>query len=114
MSDGTVNAGAADVAPDQFVFVEMPDGSVRAVDRGQVQKFAEFQSDGPVEEDPDPEVYVHFANGEVSRLHTSELIEKTGSATPQYLNVGGDNDGGWYAHKVIGIYPVEVKTTSKH
>lgn len=106
MSEGTVNTGAADIAPDEFVYVEMPDGSVRAVHKDQVQKFSALAEDA-APEDPDPEMYVHLANGEVSRLRLSEMAEKTGTTTPQYLVIGG------HAHKVIGIYPVEVKTTSK-
>lgn len=57
----------------------------------------------PADEDQDPEVYVHLANGDVERVKTSELPP------------GGANGHlGWYekdnaVHAVIGVYPVETE-----
>jgi hypothetical protein len=92
---------------DNFVFVRFPDGTTRAVPKEQVQNLADFQvREDPVPEE-DPDVYVHLASGEVLRMKSSELIERAGTRVPQHLV----NDG--MEHPVIGVFPVEVKTSSR-
>lgn len=52
------------------------------------------------------EYYVHLANGDVVRLNDTEFPDGTHAASVRHLVKDG------YAHHVIGVYPVETKTTS--
>lgn len=88
----------------EYVFVELPNGDIRAVHKSEIRKsLAGFgQEQTPVPLDEDPEVYAHLANGDVVRLKTSELPGSAGTnAQHGFLEKDGN------VHYVIGVYPVE-------
>lgn len=88
------------VPPDDFVFVQMPDGSVRAVSRAELTVLK--GEDKPEPENLDPDVYVHLADGSVVRIPTSEVPSAAGSNAPNGYFI---RDG--KAFIVTGVYPVE-------
>lgn len=104
------HAAVATDAPEQveqFVFVEMPDGSVKAVPRNQIHEApaATDAPDVPKASAMPPEerhFYVHLANGEVKRAKESDLPAAGGTNA----HFGHWQQGG-KSHYVIGIYPVE-------
>lgn len=90
---------AVDPAP-EGVEVRNPDGSTTTVSRDSVKTKPE-----PVEEEAEPESYVHLANGQVLRLKESDLPGYAGSnAQHGHVTLNGA------VHTVIGVYPVETAT----
>lgn len=93
------------VANDEFVFVQMPDGSVRAVLKSDVQVPSTSTQDSPAPtmvEKVEEHFYVHLANGDVIRVKESDLPVGSGTNAPL---------GHWQRGKsvflVTGVYPVE-------
>lgn len=91
--------------PEQFVFVQMPDGSVRAVSKSEIQVPSTSTQDSPTPtmvEKVEEHFYVHLANGDVIRVKESDLPVGSGTNAPL---------GHWQRGKsvflVTGIYPVE-------
>lgn len=94
---------------DDYVFVEMPDGSVRAVLKTDVKQT--YKSEAPVAEMvevEEAEFYVHLANGEVVRVKESDLPASAGTnATDGFWQKDGN------VYLVIAVYPVEHKAEGK-
>jgi hypothetical protein len=100
--DAPVPANELGPTADDFTFVRMPDGSVRAVRNDSIQTIGAFDSTAGVPEVPDEEVYVHLANGDVEQMRTSRLPGAAGTNAP-YGYFERDNK----VHHIIGVYPIE-------
>lgn len=92
---------------DDYIFVQLPDGSVRAVAKSDVvtaSAVTEKQDAVPsAEAEPEKHYYVHLANGEVLRVAASDLPTSAGhDAQNGYWQRGNES------HYVIGVYPVEA------
>lgn len=90
---------------DEYVYAEMPDGTVRAVPRNQVRRPTSTQDPSavipPVTEEV-AEYYVHLADGSVERVKETDLPPKAGTNA-----VHGFWQREGFVYDVIGVYPVE-------
>jgi len=87
---------------DDFTFVRMPDGSVRAVRKADIQNINTFDRADGTPEVPVQDVYVHLANGDVERMPESKLPGAAGTNAPfGYFERDGK------VHHIVGVYPVE-------
>lgn len=104
---GTRHDTEAPEKVEEFAFVEMPDGSIKAVPRSQVHS-APVPTDAPdvpktqPQEQQERHYYVHLANGDVKRAKESDLPAAGGTNAPY-----GHWQTGGQSHHIIGIYPVE-------
>lgn len=104
MQPDTFEVTEAPAEAEDFEFVRMPDGTVRAVHKSAVHETE-------TQDLPDPTTlvveerhyYVHLGNGDVIRVKESDLPQTAGQDAPNgYWTRGGA------AHYVIGVYPVET------
>lgn len=93
---------------DDFEFVRLPDGSIRAVPKADIREVPETATQDapatvmvPVE---DPHFYVWLANGDVIRVKESDL---PGSAGTNAAHGHWQKDGNVYL--IVAVYPVEDK-----
>lgn len=97
--------GAPIVQQDEnFTFVRMPDGSVRAVRNDAIQNIGAFDSTVGNPEIPDEEMYVWLADGSVERVKQSKL---PGSAGTNAVNGYYERDN--KMHHIVAVYPVETE-----
>lgn len=93
---------------DNFTFVRMPNGEVRAVRNDAIQNIGSFDSTAGTPEVQDEEVYVHLANGEVHRVKQSTVPGSAGTNAPNgYFQHEG------HSHFITAVYPVETKNPEK-
>lgn len=91
--------------PVDYVYVEMPDGTYKAVPRSEVTPRTSTQDSPAVSkvETPEEEFYVHLADGTTERVKESDLPVGIGTNAPF---------GHWQrknkVYTVIGVYPVET------
>ena len=102
-----VNAPA--VTPeDVYTFVEMPDGSVRAVRKSEIQKVSEIETATqnitatPEVPKVEAQFYVWLADGSVVRVKESDLPVPAGTNA---VNGHWQRDKNVYL--IVGVYPVE-------
>jgi hypothetical protein len=91
--------------PVDYVYVEMPDGTYKAVPRSEVTPRTSTQDSPAVvaNKEPEAEYYVWLADGSVERVKESDLPSGHGSNNPF---------GHWQRKdkvlSVVGVYPVET------
>jgi hypothetical protein len=97
------------VSSDDYDFVRMPDGTVRAVRKSDITDVSELpltsRSEAPrtaVVEKPVQHFYVWLANGDIERVAEEDLPTGSGTNAPQ---------GFWQKNgkvlMVVGIHPIE-------
>jgi hypothetical protein len=116
-NDGESNAkmnrdakpSSPEVPDEDYVYVTMPDGNVRAISRADVEASqkrnqAALAGAGITSASPavDEDVYIWLVDGSVERVKTSEL---PGTAGTNAVNGHWERDGKVY--QIVNVYPVE-------
>jgi hypothetical protein len=104
-AENTVPVPAEDEG--EYIYVQLPDGTYRAIRKSQVQQVGVSDAAGNPEV-PVQDVYVHLANGDVERVAENEL---PGSAGTNAQHGHFVKDG--HTHTIIGVYPVETENPKK-
>lgn len=89
---------------DEYAYVQMPDGSYRAIRKNQIQQINAISNADGTPEVPDQDVYVWLADGSVERVSEKEL---PGSAGTNALNGHFVRDG--HTFLIVAVHPVETE-----
>lgn len=89
---------------DDFIFVRMPDNTVRAVRNDAIQNIGQFDSTAGVPEVPEQDVYVWLADGSVERMPERDLpgAAGTNAAHGHYVRDG-------HTFLIVAVHPVETE-----
>ena len=102
----TVKPDESTVKPveDEYAYVQMPDGSYRAIRKADIQRINNITDATGKPEIPVQDVYVWLADGSVERVSEDELpgAAGTNAAHGHYVRDG-------HTFLIVAVYPVETE-----
>jgi hypothetical protein len=88
---------------DDFIFVQMPDGKVRAVRKADVQAINAIDNADGTQNEPEGEFYLWLADGSTERVKESKIPGFAGTNAPH-----GHFERDGKSYQIVGVYPVET------